>query len=149
MPAGEIVEMLAGKPAPLRVVAIRLIEAIPIGELERLTAPSTPAIFEAVRDRHDFGSAPISLLARAVLAGFAVRYLEQLADQLAALADPALSAPGAELAGLLAELRAHCAARVAAVTVGQLLPDEQPAHRWPARARYTAVIDGCDRLLRP
>ena len=142
MPGGEIVTLLAGMPGALRVAAIRLL-AIPIDALERLTIPGSRAIFDAVRDRGDFAATPITILARAILEGFAVGYLELVDARLTAGCEVT-----PELVVLLRELRAHCAARRAAVERAELLPDERPPTRWNARGHYLRVIAACDRVLR-
>ncbi len=146
MPTPELVRMLAATPAALRVAAIRMLPGVPIEELAPLTLLGGRGIFEAIRDRPDFPATPIEVIARAILASYADRYVELLAER---LATPLELTP--ELIATVRGLRTHCAARRAtALQGGVLLPDERPsARRWPAYAQYDRAVAACDRVLGP
>lgn len=137
----EIVALVLDTNFSMRARALSTLTAVPIGELAALAVDGDSHTFKIIRDRHDFRLSPPDLLARAILSGCAVHYVETLAARLGVL----VTAPES-LAALIPRLRDHVHARLAAIAEDRYLPDEQPSWRWNARLHYNALLGGLDRL---
>jgi hypothetical protein len=143
-PAAHIVALLRGESPVLRARAVQALVAVPIAELAELFG-AEPEVFHMLRERHDLAAAPPELLARAILAGLAGRFVRVLTAQLGALR----VAPAA-LAARLPVLREHVRARLAAIHREEPLgPDEREAELGQAWAyRYSELLEKMERLLR-
>jgi len=126
----EVVAGLLRGPPSLRKRALRT-TAFRIADLAPLAMVTDGGALRAIRDRSDFDNTPAAVLARAIVLGSAVGFLEAFA---ARPDDDRLSRDLAD------RLLAYCRDRLAEIERGRYLPDEQPHFRWPARLHYGRVL---------
>ena len=142
LPAADLVELVRHAPYRVRETALRRLGGISISLLGSVAIDGDAHCFRLIRQHRGFPDAPGDLLARGILSGCAVEYIEKLTAHLRR-ADAL--APDLEIR--LPALRAHCHARLAAIEHGQLLADERPDFRWPARQRYSTLLGEIERRL--
>ncbi|MEO7730337.1 MAG: hypothetical protein ABIY55_05155 [Kofleriaceae bacterium] len=135
MPPVALVALLAPTSPALRQQAIMQLGNVPLATLSPLVHRGDERAFAACRDRSDFDAAPAELLARGVLSGFAVEFLERLEDRVTQLD-----------AGTVVELRGYVSHRLAEIAAGRYLRDEQPGVRWPARHHYHKLLVQLERF---
>src|SRR5262249_22784634 len=128
----EVIAALREATPQLRARAFR-VDGLPIAQLAPLAADADLAVLKRLRDPRDFTSAPAELLAHAIEAGCAYRFLEAFQGRLAAG-----DVPSAEL---LARLAAYCSERLVEIERGRCLRDELPPRRWPTRYHYTNLLE--------